>query len=204
MSSATAVLDPPQSTTSSAPIPSTETIVIEQPETTQNDWSASPSIGKSPTEEKNPEYSAALPGGFRRDLPRRVNSTDSSASIWESEFRPQQKLISLRPKVTRDARQWLTDDLDIINQRVVLLALNRARTMHVQVKSFQVSVKRSWEGEFSELVLEVSVKANLPQSLALWDAIGDSIQRWGERQSVRRRRILNDKYAVFVEPSEVP
>jgi hypothetical protein len=46
----------------------------------------------------------------------------------------------------------------------------------------------------------VFVEADLPQSLVLWDAIGASIQRWGEKQPPRRRRLLNEKYAVFVEP----
>jgi len=72
--------------------------------------------------------------------------------------------------------------------------------MHVRIKKLKVSVKRSWEEDFSELLLQVFVEANLPQSLALWDAIGDSIQRWGQKQPAKRRRLLNEKYAVFVEP----
>ena len=72
--------------------------------------------------------------------------------------------------------------------------------MQLPINSVKVSIKRSWEGEFSELVIQVFVRGNLSQSLALWDAIGDSVQRWGEKQPTRRRRLLTEQYAIFVEP----
>jgi len=88
----------------------------------------------------------------------------------------------LHPEVTREARQWLTGDLDIINSRVIELCVEQAQRMHAPIEKLQISVKRSWEEEFNELVLQVFVKANLSESLALWDAIGDSVQHWGEKQ----------------------
>jgi hypothetical protein len=109
----------------------------------------------------------------------------------------------LHSEVTKEAQQWLTGDLDIINSQVIGLCVEEAQRMHVPIEKLQVSVKQSWEGEFNELVLQAFVKANLPQSLALWDAIGDSVQRWGEKQSPKRRRLLEEKYAVFVEPSNI-
>jgi hypothetical protein len=85
----------------------------------------------------------------------------------------------------------------------MLLCMEDARFMGVPVEKLRLSVKRSWEGEYSELLLQVFVELNFPQSLALWDAIGDSIQRWGKKQPAKRRRLLNEKYAVFVEPLSV-
>lgn len=107
----------------------------------------------------------------------------------------------MRPEVTEEAQQWLTGDLDAINQRVIQICSEEASRMHVPIKKLRLSVKRSWEEEWNELLLQVFVEADLPQSLVLWDAIGDSIQRWSEEQSAKFRRTLNQKYAVFVEPS---
>ena len=105
-----------------------------------------------------------------------------------------------RLRVSQEARQWLTGDLQLIHQRVVQLCLEQARGMRLPIANIQASVKRSWEGEFSEVVLQLNVRGNLAQSLALWDAIGDSIQRWGAKQSLRSRRLLDEQYAVYVEP----
>jgi hypothetical protein len=110
----------------------------------------------------------------------------------------------LQPEITKEAQQWLRGDLNIINQRVMLLCMEHARRMHAPIKKLRLSVRRSWEGGFNELLLQVFVRLNIPQGLALWDAIGDSIQRWSRRQSPRLRRILNEKYAVFIEPLNVP
>ena len=106
----------------------------------------------------------------------------------------------LQPEVTKEAQQWLTGDLDAINQRVIHICTQEARKKHLPIKKLKLSVKRSWEEEYTVLVLQVFVEGDLPQSLVLWDAIGDSIQRWGEKQSAKFRRTLNQKYAVFVEP----
>ena len=110
----------------------------------------------------------------------------------------------MQPEVTEEAQQWLAGDLDTINQRVIHICTQEARKKHLPIKKLRLSIKRSWEEDFKELLLEVFVEANFPQSLALWDAIGDSIQRWGEKQPARRRRLLNEQYAVFVEPLNVP
>jgi hypothetical protein len=106
----------------------------------------------------------------------------------------------LRPEVTEEAQEWLTGDLDAINQRVIRICTEEAQKKHLPINKLQLSVKRSWEDDSAELLLQVFVEADLPQSLVLWDAIGASIQRWGEKQAPRRIRLLNEKYAVFVEP----
>jgi hypothetical protein len=106
----------------------------------------------------------------------------------------------LRPEVTEEAQQWLTGDLDAINQRVIHICTEEAEKKHLPIKKLRLSVKRSWEEDFRELLLEVFVEANFPQSLVLWEAIDTAIQRWGQKQPPRCRRLLNEKYAVFVEP----
>jgi hypothetical protein len=194
MSSAAAVLDTPESTTASVPILIHEPISDEPFEISKEDDSSPSEIVIGPRERREES-------GWR-GLETQIGTSSSGSLEIELEggFRFSQKHSILRPDVTQEARQWLNGDLDIINRRVIHLCVEQARRMHVPIEKLQVSVKRSWEGEFNELVLQAFVKANLPQSLALWDAIGDSVQNWGKKQPVRRRRLLEEKYAVFVEP----
>jgi hypothetical protein len=109
----------------------------------------------------------------------------------------------LKLEVTAEAQGWLTGDLDAINQQVIHICTEEAQKKHLPIKKLKLSVKRSWEDGFSELLLQMFVEADFPQSLALWDAIGDSILGWAKKQPPKRRRLLDEKYAVFVEPSNV-
>ena len=110
---------------------------------------------------------------------------------------PQQRL-------TQEVRQWMTGEFVVIHQRVRQICVQEARRMHLAIYELNLSVKRSWEEDANELVVEVVVNGNLPQSLALWDAIGDEIQSWGRKQPPRRRRILEEQYVIFVEAKNQP
>jgi hypothetical protein len=132
--------------------------------------------------------------------PSTVYTAVSAAKGLERDPSPPQQGRALVPDITREAKEWLRGDMAIINQRIMLLCMEHAGIMGVPVGKLRLSVKRSWEDDFTELLLQVFVEANLPQSLALWDAIGDSILRWGKKQPPRRRRLLDEQYAVFVEP----
>lgn len=194
MSSATAVLDTPESTTANVPILIHEPISDEPVEMPKEDDSRPSEIVIGPRKSRKESGWSGL------ETQIGASSAGSLEIELEGGFRSSQKHRILRPDITQEARQWLNDELDIINRRVMQYCVEHARRMHVPIEKFRVSVKRSWEGEFNELVLQVFVKANFPQSLALWDAIGDSVQHWGKKQPVRRRRLLEEKYAVFVEP----
>jgi hypothetical protein len=151
-----------------------------------------------------PEEKAAEGVWAGGQAPSAVYTAVSVAIGLEKSFHPLQQGRALVPDITQEAKEWLRGDLAIINQRIMLLCMEHASIMGVSVEKLRLSIKRSWEEDFKELLLEVFVEANFPQSLALWDAIGDSIQRWGEKQPARRRRLLNERYAVFVEPLKEP
>lgn len=195
MTSATTVLEAPESTTAASIPASTSSLVVDgQLDTAHSDWTTPSPPKPMPPEDKEfqvPRYGA--------EPQIRDSSPVWSGRHVEGGFRNFQQQGELKPEITQEARQWLTGDLEVINKRVMLLCIEHARRMHVQIKSLRIFVKRSWEGEFNELALEVFVEANIPQSLALWDAIGGSIQRWGSKQRPICRRILNEDYAVFVE-----
>ena len=196
MPSATAVLEAPVFTATTPPFAYPSPADDERSHTVENDWTVtSVSLIKPPTA-KEPESPSRYVGG----LLVRAGESISHKRELEGGFRSPQFRRIVQPEVTQEAQQWLRGDLEIINRRVILICIEQARWMHVPLNKLQLSIRRSWEGEFSELLLQVFVHANLPQSLALWDAIGDSIQRWARRQPTRLRRILNEKYAVFVEP----
>ena len=107
---------------------------------------------------------------------------------------------NLKLDVSQEAQDWLTDDFHAINKHVVRVCAAEAKKMQLPIEKLRLTLKQSWEGEFSELVLQVFVNADVPKSLALWDAIGDAIQHWGEKQPAGLKRLLEEQYAIFVEP----
>lgn len=192
-SSAAAVLEPPTSPASfSSP---NSTPIDDQTVASEDGWtSPSQPVAKSSSERKK------LPSSDYEEQPTSTSNIASAEAYSESGVRRLHKR-TLRPEISQEARQWLTGDLELINQRAMLFCTEQAKRMHVPISGIQLSVKRSWEGEFRELVLQVFVEANFAQSLALWDSIGEAIQGWGAKQSAKRRRLLNEQYAVFVEPA---
>jgi len=117
-------------------------------------------------------------------------SSSTTEATTESGAVPARYLRVPQPRWTQEARQWMTGDFVKIHERTSQICIVEARRMHLAITELNVSVKRAWEEGSSELVMEVVVNGNLPQSLALWDAIGDEIQSWGRRQPPLRRRLL--------------
>ena len=214
MDSGTAVMPPPLSNTFSITDPFVDPIThlavesaspIAQtsfPDAKVDDSNDRPieptNVGAAAVHEATPGITGAInAGSIVADIPASgatSGSRPASIGVAMAKFRVP------RLRVSQEARQWLTGDLGLIHQRVSQLCLEKARGMHLPIDNIQASVKRSWEGEFSEVVLQLYVRGNLAQSLALWDAIGDSIQRWGAKQSLKSRRLLDEQYAVYVEP----
>lgn len=220
MSSATAVLEAPQSSAVSIIAFPIRFDVEESGESVYSGGNIPPGSGIRTPEEDGParSHASVFPGSRTRppeekapestwaggQAPPTVYTAVSAAKGLERDFSPARQGRALVPDITREAQEWLRGDLAIINQRVTLFCTEQARNMHVPITKLRLSVKRSWEEDFRELLLEVFVEANFPQSLALWDAIGHSIQRWGKKQPARCRRLLNEQFAVFVEPLNVP
>lgn len=218
MSSANAVLEAPGSTTSNVTMPSKpQETVGEQTPPVQVDWASDfdPLPESRESEETKTSYQSRLTT-FPTDIEMWTSSTfisnvqmmeiESASAVMQKESQPHafEPVRTPKKKATRQAQQWLNGDLQRIDNRITSLCIEHAEIMHVPIRKLDLSVKRSWEGEFNELVLQVFVDANLPQSLALWDAIGDSIQRWARRQTTRCRKLLNEQYAVFVETQPSP
>lgn len=169
--------------------------VHEPPVAGWNDWAALPGPVTQTSLHKEPTISWP-----NEETQFSGDATISLGIVQETGPRVRRSQKLLRPDISREAKQWLTGDLNLVHDQAVLFCVQESNRMHLRLKNICLTVKRSWEGEFSELVLQVFAEANLPQSLALWDAIGDAIQDWGKKQSVRLRRILDEKYAVFIEP----
>ena len=190
MTSATAVLEAPESTFAVG-VPA----FLPAPDKTYPDLPI-PSI---PIEEEG-RQAGEFPS---KHIGTRQESDSASAGpnrdVEGNPQRRQPRQHVLKPEITQEARQWLTGDLEVINNRIMLLCIEHARRAHLSIKSLKLSIKRSWEDEFRELALQLFVEGNIPQSLALWESIGDSIQHWGEKQNPACRRRLNAEYAVFVE-----
>ena len=217
MSSANAVLEAPGSTTSNVTMPSKpQETVGEQTPPAQVDWAShfEPLPESRESEETKKSYQSTLatvPADIEiwspsADFGRmQMGASGSSSSAIELDSKSHAFRLQRVPKKepTREAQQWLNGDLERIDNRITSLCIEHAEFMHVPIKKLDLSVKRSWEGEFSELVLQVFVEANIPQSLALWDAIGNSIQKWGRKQGPKCRRLLNEQYSVFVEPLDL-
>ncbi len=219
MSSATAVLEAPRTTAVSIIASPMRFNLENSEESVSSGGSIPPGPGIRTPEEDRParSHAAVFPGSRTRPPEEKAPEPTwaggpAQSGVYtavlatkepERALQPPHQGRALEPDITREAKEWLRGDLDIIHQRIMLLCMEHARFMGVPVKELRLSVKRSWEGEYSELLLQVFVEANFPQSLALWDAIGDSILRWGKKQPPKRRRLLDEQYAVFVEPSNV-
>lgn len=165
--------------------------------TVQGDWSSASVTVRERTEREEGEPALRKPTFELEPVPQAT-----AATPWREA--PSQTLSKLLPlEVTPEAKPYLADDLDFINRRVATLCIEQAARMHVSIEKMLVSLKRSWEGDFLEVVLQVFVEANIPQSLALWDAVGSAIERWETWQDAKVRRLLNERFAVFVEPLQI-
>lgn len=108
------------------------------------------------------------------------------------------------PQETPEAQSYLGDpNIRSVFNRLVAICVNQVIYSGASIERLELTTKRSQEERWIELVLRVVVSLNIPQSLALWDAIGEAIQRWSGYLPARQSSILTDRLAVFVEPSAV-
>ena len=192
--SATVTLEPPETAVTGIASTPVSSLTKTKPSYGDHDLSLasqSGSLGEAPA--KSDFQSTQL--GAKPKTESRETPPDKSESYFdvyqESQYdgtvtfetsAPVLRSIATRvfsPHATSEAEQWLNGDLKSINEQALLISYHEARRMHVQISKAEIRVKRSWEGEFSELVLQVFAEVNIPQSLALWDAVGDTIQQCG-------------------------
>ena len=106
----------------------------------------------------------------------------------------------LKPELAADISSYLNGNVKKVYERICTLSLEQANRMGVAIRHIRVFSKRRWEEDFREIVVQLFVEANLPQSLALWDSIGAALARWQGGQTRRVREVLAEEFAVFVEP----
>lgn len=215
MHSGTAVAAPPVASPMAGTDPAVETITYVPIEMAGEISSALPPSAKFEGHEGPADVYATValePTRSTRQANIADEMTTSATAVSTLPCEGAQQSVVVRPKylrvpqlrMTQEVRQWLTGEFIAIHQRARQICVEKAHRMHLEIIELNAAVKRAWEEGSNELVLEVVVNGNLPQSLALWDAIGDEIQSWGRKQPPLRRRLLEEKYAIFVEAKTQP
>lgn len=124
--------------------------------------------------------------------------TTGSASTSPSPVR-KSPLRAIDVTVDAEARPYLVSDMAKIRDGLVPLIGHRIAIAGLPARGIRISLKRSPEEDWQELVFRVFVDANVAQGIALWDSIGRGIGRWRLRLSGRTQRLLDEQAGVFVE-----
>lgn len=132
-----------------------------------------------------------------------VRGTESSsAGHLEPDAKP--AAASLWPPVTQispEAQSYLRDpNVKHVVDVALAKASNQARVMGAPVERVALSIKHSREERWVELLLQVFVPLNIPQSTALWEAIGDAMDSWMRWAPKRQADFATQRFAIFVEP----
>jgi len=211
VNSGTALADPPASSTFASSDPVVE-LNTHLPTEMESGLSSTLTLGVKAEEPENVAdvYASAAPLPTRMTRPVDLAGESSTTTASTSDVRQESGLAGPeylkvpQQRLTQEARQWLNGEFLVIHQRARQICVEEARRMHLAITELNVAVKRAWEEGSNELVIEVVVNGNLPQSLALWDAIGNEIQRWGRKQPPFRKRLLEEQYAIFVAAKMQP
>ena len=101
--------------------------------------------------------------------------------------------------VDAEARPYLVSDAAEIRDSLLSLVGDRVAAAGLRLRGVRISLKRSQEDDWQEVVFRVFVDANMAQGIALWDSIGRAIDRWRARLPARSQRFLDEQMGVFVE-----
>jgi hypothetical protein len=106
----------------------------------------------------------------------------------------------LDPQIAPDVHRHLRGKALTVYDRIISVSLAQAKKARVPVRRVMVSNRRSWEGNFREITVHVIVDASLPESLALWDAIGSALGGWLKKQDEDIQLTFSEAFSLFVEP----
>ena len=106
----------------------------------------------------------------------------------------------LEPQIAPDVRRYLRGSALLVYERILRISVMEDHKAGIPVRRVVVSNRKSWEGNFREVAVHVMVGASLPESLALWDAIGSTLGRWLKKQDEDIQRTFSEAFSVFVEP----
>lgn len=131
-----------------------------------------------------------------------LTRTELPDFVADQHVNASRELDSIHVEIAQEARQHLGDpSVAFIFERLVPLCINQANLAGVPIERLELTTKRSREEHWLELVLRVFVPLTAAQGLGLWDALGDTLERWSLKLPPRESAILAERFAVFVEPT---
>lgn len=138
---------------------------------------------------------------FRHHAPKTTMQTSEGTGVLTTEgLQASAELPSTVPlTVDADTRPYLVSDMAKLRDGLLSLILTHISMAGVSAREIRISLKRSPEEDWQEVVFRVFVDANAAQALAFWDSIGRAIMRWRPRLSRRAQRLLDEQIGVFVE-----
>lgn len=127
-----------------------------------------------------------------REAPRSAASAPEQTGRWDA--------VASMPdwRITREARAQLTNRLKPLVEGVSAIILEKVSETRIKTREFVLCAFSDPEEDWEELVFQIKVQSPPAEALALWDSIGDEIDRWKETLSKPLANMLAERIGVHV------
>ena len=106
--------------------------------------------------------------------------------------------ITAEVNIERNVRPLLRGDMLKLYERLLAIAVTKALSSGIPLKSIHVYVSRDPEENTSVIVFELHVEASAVQALAFWEALGVVIDRWRGGLTEYLKELLITRWSIQV------